>query len=136
MALHRHHRVLGNRSDNRPVNIQIVDDVVHRWIHDHPAEAMELGWIVSKHDDPENVHVYLPKTLVSEPEKKPRQKKASTPEERRARKSYTIKTPGEEENVLKELEEALRDHLREEMGWSETVPAYFVWVAAAARALQ
>ena len=133
--VHKHHRVLGNRSDNRPVNILLVDDEVHNWIHANPQKAMELGWIVSKHDDPENVSVAIPKGIL-EKEKKPRQKRASTPEERRARKSYTVKTPASEENVLKELEDALRDHLREEMGWTETVPAYFVWVAAAAKALQ
>lgn len=132
--VHKHHRVLGNRSDNRPVNILLVDDEVHRWIHDHPAEAMELGWIVSKHDDPENVSVTIPKAILDK--KRPRAKKASTPEERRARKSYSIKTPGDEENVIPELVEAGREAWAEQMGWSPEVPAYFVVVAAFAKALQ
>ena len=121
--IHRHHRVLGNREDNRPVNILVVDDEVHRWIHDHPAEAMELGWIVSKHDDPENVSVCIPKTILTEPEKKPRQKKASTPEERKARKNFTIQTPKEEENLLPEYVQLGREAWAEELGWSDTVPS-------------
>src|SRR5574338_1176426 len=117
---HRHHRVLGNRSDNRPVNILLVDDEVHRWIHDHPSEAMELGWIVSKHDDPENVSVTIPKAILDK--KRPRAKKASTPEERKARRQINISTPKGEENVLPELIEAARREWSEAMGWSETGP--------------
>jgi hypothetical protein len=134
--IHKHHRVLGDRSDNRAVNILLVDDEVHRWIHANPAEAMELGWIVSKHDDPENVSVRIPKAIVAQPEKKPRQKKASTPEERKARKNFTIGTPKDEENVIPELVEAAREAWAEELGWSSTVPSYFVVVAAFAKALQ
>ena len=134
--IHKHHRVLGNREDNRPVNIMLVDDEVHRWIHDNPKEAMELGWIVSKHDDPENVSVCIPKQIVAQPEKKPRQKKASTPEERKARKNFTINTPPGEEQIIPELVEQGRQAWAEAMGWSETVPAYFVVVAAFVKALQ
>ena len=133
--VHKHHRVLGNRSDNRPCNILLVDDEIHRWIHDNPAEAMELGWIVSKHDDPENVSVAIPKGIL-EKQKKPRAKKASTPEERKARKNFTIGTPKDEENVIPELVEAGREAWAEELGWSENVPSYFVVVAAFAKALQ
>lgn len=65
-----------------------------------------------------------------------RRKKASTPEERKARKTYTINTPAEEENILPELEDAIRDKYAEALGWSSTVPAYFVWTLAGAKALQ
>ena len=135
MALHKHHRVLGNRSDNRPANILIVDEEVHRWIHDNPQQAMELGWIVSKHDDPENVSVCIPKAIL-EKAKKPRQKKASTPEERKARKNFTINTPPGEEQIIPELVEQGRQAWAEAMGWSPTVPAHFVVVAAFVKALQ
>jgi hypothetical protein len=97
---------------------------------------MELGWIVSKHDDPENVSVVIPKTIIAKEEKKPRAKKASTPEERKARKNFTISTPRNEENVLPELVEAGREAWAEELGWSDAVPSYFVVVAAFAKALQ
>jgi hypothetical protein len=70
-------------------------------------------------------------------EGKPKRKKqATTSAEKKAKVTYSIKTPKDEENVLPELEETLRDEFREEMGWKEDVPAYFVWVAAAAKALQ
>jgi hypothetical protein len=65
-----------------------------------------------------------------------RRKTATSPAEKKAKVTYSIKTPKDEENVLPELEETLRDEFREEMGWKEDVPAYFVWVAAAAKALQ
>ena len=50
--------------------------------------------------------------------------------------TYSIKTPKDEENVLPEWEEIMRDKWREEMGWKDDVPAYFVWVAAAVKATQ
>ncbi len=65
-----------------------------------------------------------------------RKKQASTSAEKKAKVTYSIKTPKDEENVLPELEETLREEFRDEMGWKEDVPAYFVWVAAAAKALQ
>lgn len=134
--IHRHHRVLGDRSDNRAVNILLVDDEVHRWIHSNPKEAMELGWIVSKHDDPENVSVVIPKTIIAKEEKKPRAKKASTPEERKARKNFTISTPRNEEQIIPELVEQGRQAWAEAMGWSDSVPAHYVIVAAFVKALQ
>ena len=95
---------------------------------------MELGWIVSKHDDPENVSVSIPKGILET--KKPRAKKASTPEERKARKNFTIGTPQGEEQIIPELVEQGRQAWAEELGWSESVPAYFVVVAAFVKALQ
>lgn len=77
------------------------------------------------------------KPQPAEPATKPKRRKtATTSEERKARVTYSVKTPKGEENVLPELEEALREKLHEEMGWQDDVPAYFVWAAAAARALQ
>lgn len=70
-----------------------------------------------------------------------RQPKASTPEERKARKVFSIRTPEGEENVLPEWEEALRASLviradlAELMDDPEKASSYWVWVVAAKRAL-
>ena len=70
-------------------------------------------------------------------EGKPKRKKTATsPAEKKAKVTYSIKTPKDEENVLPEWEEIMRDKWREEMGWKDDVPAYFVWVAAAVKATQ
>lgn len=135
-AFHNHHRRKGDRSDNRPVNILKVDFEVHEWIEKHPEEARELGWSVSRYEDPENVSITIPKSVLQQPEKKPRQKRASTPEERKARKNYSITTPNGEEQIIPELVQAGREAWGEELGWSPTVPAHYVIVAAFAKALQ
>ena len=47
-----HHRILGNRKDNRPSNLIALcgsgTTGCHGWVHSHPAEAREYGWIVSR----------------------------------------------------------------------------------------
>lgn len=56
-----HHRKLGNRSDNRPENLIILCGSgtvgCHGWVHHHPREAREHGWIVSKYKDPAEMPV-------------------------------------------------------------------------------
>lgn len=64
-----------------------------------------------------------------------RRRKASTPEERKARVNHTIRTPKDEENVLPELIQAGRDAWADELGWTESVPDYYVVTAAFAKAL-
>ena len=73
-AFHDHHRRKGDRTDNRAVNILKVDFEVHEWIEKHPEEARELGWSVSRYDDPESVSVVIPKSILEKPkrERKPR----------------------------------------------------------------
>jgi len=130
-----HHRQLRRGGDERAVNKLFVSPVLHEWIQTHPEEAGKLGWIVSQYEDPIDVVVTIPDELPAKARK--RKQNASTPEERRARKGYSIKTPKDEENVLAEMEDALREHLRPQFpSWTEEVPAYYVWVAAAALALQ
>lgn len=133
--LHEHHRQLRRGGDERPVNLLRVGPVLHDWIHKHPAEARELGWIVSQHEDPADVIVTIPDSVVSV-EKPARKAKASTPEERKARVNYSIKTPKDEENILPEREADLRELLVDLRGWKKNVPAYFIWEAAAHIALE
>lgn len=48
-----HHRILGNRADNRPSNkLSLCGSGTtgcHGWVHAHPREAREKGWIVTRH---------------------------------------------------------------------------------------
>ena len=88
--IHRHHRVLGNREDNRPINILMVEDSVHQWIHANPKEAMELGWIVSKHQDPADISVCIPDKIIV---KAKREKKEATDEAPRKRASIGFRIP-------------------------------------------
>jgi hypothetical protein len=131
---HKHHRQKRRGGDDRPVNLLYVSPILHDWIEKHPAEAMALGWTVSQYEDPDNVVVTIPDTIEIKPKK--RAKKASTPEERKARKNFSIRTPPGEDQIIPELVEAGREAWCEEMGWGEDVPAHFVVVAAFAKALQ
>lgn len=132
-AFHEHHRQLRRGGDDRPVNLLKVGPEVHQWIHDHPAEARELGWIVSQYEAPDDVIVTIPDSIVVKPEKKPR---AKTPSNPREKKRLLVHVPADEENLLPETIEAARAHLADRMGWSEDVPDYFVLMAALASVLQ
>lgn len=66
---------------------------------------------------------------------KPRRKNQKV-EKAREKTTYTIRKPRDEEMVLPELEEAIREKYADQMGWDEDVPAYFVWALAGAIALQ
>lgn len=68
--------------------------------------------------------------------RKRRSPQAKTPEERKARASFTIRTPKDEENILPELVDLARERLAPQMGWDEDVPAYFVVTAVLASFLQ
>ena len=59
-----------------------------------------------------------------------RRRKASTPEERKARKNYTIRTPKGEENILPEMMELAREKLQKAMGSDKLPPPYITTVAA------
>jgi hypothetical protein len=72
----------------------------------------------------------------SEKVTKRRKPAASTPEERKARVNFTIKTPPGEEQIIPELVQQAREAWAGEMGWSDNVPAHYVTVAAFVRALQ
>lgn len=73
--------------------------------------------------------------------KRRRKPKASTPEERKARVNYSIRTPKDEENVLPEWEESLRAspiiqaELSQLMDNPEEASAYWVWAVTAKVAL-
>lgn len=46
-----HHRILRSRGgDEDPENLIALCAMCHRWVHDHPKEATELGLMASNHD--------------------------------------------------------------------------------------
>lgn len=48
-----HHRILGNRKDNRPSNLILLcgsgTTKCHLWVHQHGRDSRAAGWIVSRH---------------------------------------------------------------------------------------
>jgi hypothetical protein len=109
--IHEHHRKRRSQGgDDSPVNVIGIPQALHDWIHANPEKAYETGLLVKSHDDPAEVKITLPDDLISV--KKPRRKpNASTPDESRARKTTSIKTPKGELNVLPELIEECRQKL-------------------------
>ena len=62
----RHHRQKGDRKNWSPTNILYLTPEDHRWAEAHPDQARELGWSVSRYEDPEQVPVVIPKTIHRE----------------------------------------------------------------------
>ena len=55
-----HHRVHGNRADNRASNKLGVCRTAHGWIEAHPRDARTMGWTVSRHgQDTTKVPVWM-----------------------------------------------------------------------------
>jgi hypothetical protein len=53
-----HHRRLRSQGGRDAVdNLVWIHDACHRWTHDHPARAYDLGWIVRSWADPAEVPV-------------------------------------------------------------------------------
>ena len=49
LAEHTHHKIGRQHKDaNLPANLMPVCDLCHRWIHAHPAEAREQGYMGSR----------------------------------------------------------------------------------------
>jgi hypothetical protein len=123
---HAHHRQLRRGGDNSPTNLLYIGNELHDWIHKHPAEARELGWIVPQWANPEDVVVVIPDKLPTP--KKPRKK----PEPGRPKTRFLVHAPADAENgieVLTTLMDAAKDKLVKQMNWQDDVGAYFVLVA-------
>lgn len=125
-GMERHHRRKGDRADWRPVNIIYLTPEDHAWAEAHPEEARELGWSVSRYEDPEDVPVIIPKALHREA--KPREKRK---EKARSRGVISMRPPKDEKEdgagVWDDYMKAGRKlGARAGMSWSETVPDYTV----------
>jgi hypothetical protein len=58
LGVSAHHRKLRSQGgDNSLENLLWVAVKCHRWIHDHPKESYEKGWMVKAWDDPVKVAV-------------------------------------------------------------------------------
>jgi hypothetical protein len=56
--LHVHHRMLRSAgSDERACNRVTLCAACHRWVHGHPAEALEQGWLTGRYQDPAEIPV-------------------------------------------------------------------------------
>lgn len=56
---HVHHRKLRSRGGGNTVgNLSHVCNDCHTWIHQHPADASERGWMVASWADPVEVPVF------------------------------------------------------------------------------
>lgn len=125
-GFHAHHRQLRRSGDERPANLLYIGPELHRWIHDHPAEASKLGLIVSQYDDPADVVITIPDKLVK---RKPAQKSEAP----RKRTTVSVRVPKDVledgEEVLTSLIDTARHRLQKELNHNDDVPAYFVLVA-------
>lgn len=128
--IHAHHRKRRSQGgDDSPVNVILIPDELHEWIHAHPEKAYELGLLVRSFDDPADISITLPEDVVRV--KRARAKK--DPEKKRPRQTYSIKVPVDErENgaeILANLNELCRKELVENEfkgSWDEDVPMYYV----------
>lgn len=56
--LHVHHRMLRSAgSDERACNRVTLCASCHRWVHNHPEEALEQGWLTGRYQDPAEVPI-------------------------------------------------------------------------------
>jgi hypothetical protein len=52
-ADHLHHRKMRSQGgDHSALNVLAVCSFHHQWIHDHPAQSYENGWLVRSWDTP------------------------------------------------------------------------------------
>lgn len=110
MNLEKHHRQLRRGGDERPVNILLMEAEIHKWAQEHPAEAKDLGWIVSQYDDPAEISVVIPNKILSGNGAK-KTRVNLTKEDRKKRLTTQIRTPKDEENVLPELLDLCKEKL-------------------------
>lgn len=114
-----------------------LEDGVWNWYerakkqHTHPRPPeWEEDWVLTGPINPQ------PGSVTGGPKKRKRKQG----EARRARRTISIAVPQDEQEqgagILDDLVQAGREEWAEQLGWSETVPAYFVIVAAFAKALQ
>ncbi len=128
--IHEHHRKLRSQGGgDEPTNVIGLPDVVHDWIHANPEKAKDAGLIVPEWDDPAEVKITIPEEAF----KKIREKKERPAEKPRNRKTIGVAVPKDEQEdgagILDDLITQAQEILEPVMGWSETVPPYFVLVA-------
>ena len=121
----RHHRQKGDRKNWDATNILYLTPEDHKWAEAHPDEARELGWSVSRYEDPAEVPIMIPKAIHKDRPKREKKEKA------RDRTNVQLRVPKDEQEdgggVWDDYMRAGRA-LGEKLGmtWSDTVPDYTV----------
>ena len=128
--MHKHHRKRRSQGGgDEAFNVIEIPAAFHEWIHANVERAYELGLLVRSHEDPAEVSVIIPESVIEV--KKTKVKKA--PEKTRAKATVGIKVPMDaRENgaeVLQTLIEECRQAIKEVLGFQDDVPAYFVLVS-------
>lgn len=115
-GLHKHHRRKGDRGthDEGAAYVLMVDPEVHEWIEKHPEEARELGWSVSRYDDPEAIPVTIPKGILVK-KAKAEKKEEGEPEAPRKREVVGIRVPKDELENGAETFQTLLEACREKL---------------------
>ena len=126
---HEHHRRKGDRqTEVRGCDVIYVPPLLHDWIEKHPEEARQLGFSVSRYEDPADVPIVIPEEILK-PERKKRERKAEKP---RNRVNVTINVPKDEREdgagILDDLISQCRDVVAPMLGLEDDCPAYFVLV--------
>lgn len=136
-AEHEHHRMLRSQGGTDAVeNILCTCVFCHRFIHDNPAVASLLGWIVESWEDytekkwyPFNWYVNLPSKSLTREEGTDK----VIIEEKRKRVVWSMKVPKDERENGYEIFDSLLGQARERiapiLGYSETCPPYYILVA-------
>lgn len=75
-GVERHHRQRRTVGGDRIANLLMLCPPSHQWITEHPAEALDAGWVVSSYaDDPATVpvrlHGYGPALLADDGTRQP-----------------------------------------------------------------
>lgn len=139
-VLDPHHRKLRSQGGDDSWGNQIkLPREIHDLIHAHPEVAYQHGMLVREHEDPAAIEPDLPGFLQSlgaesEPEQKPKRQRLAG-EERRKRKTISLKVPKDTEDgaaVWDETLERVKERLVAMDLYSEDdqIPAYEALIAA------
>jgi hypothetical protein len=105
-SLHKHHRLMRSQGgdDSWGNQIEIPSDL-HELVHAHPEQGYEYGLLVKSHDDPADIRPDLAGFMQAlglegtvDPAKAPRKRFEKGSEERRKRRTISIRVPNDTEN--------------------------------------
>lgn len=102
-ATHKHHRKRRSQGgDDSYGNLIELDPLTHELVHKHPEKAYEYGLLVKSHDDPSGIRPDLSGFLdalgLQTVTEKPTSRRRLAGEERRKRRTISVKVPNDEEN--------------------------------------
>jgi len=91
-GLEEHHRRKGDRKkkDLRGCDVLYLTTEDHKWAEEHPEEARQLGWSVSRSEDPADIPIVIPGRLHKESPLRGRKR-----EKKRNRRSVQLVVPAD-----------------------------------------